>query len=57
VFDIVIDAINGAGVAYNATVVVNIPGGTALGTVQLVVETGTNKGPVVIQGLSRRSTE
>jgi hypothetical protein len=50
VFDIVIDAINGAGVAYNATVVVNVPGGTALGAVQLVAETGTNKGPGVIQG-------
>ncbi len=50
VFDIVIDAINGAGVAYNATVVVNVPGGIALGAVQLVAETGTNKGPGIIQG-------
>jgi hypothetical protein len=50
VFDVVIDAINGAAVAYNATVVVNVPSGTALGAVQLVAETGTNKGPGIIQG-------
>jgi len=50
VLDVVIDAINGAGVAYNATVVVNVTSGTALGTVQLVAETGTNTGPGIIQG-------
>lgn len=49
-FDVVIDAVTGAGLAYNATVVPGIPGGTNLGAVQIVAETGTATGPGVLQG-------
>jgi hypothetical protein len=51
VFDVVVDAVSGSGVAYNATVVVNVPGGTDVGTVPLVAETGTPNGPATIQGI------
>jgi hypothetical protein len=49
-FDLVIVAINGAGIAYNATVVANIPVGSSLGKIPLVAETGTATGPGTIQG-------
>lgn len=49
-YDVVADAINGAGVAYNATVAIGVPGGTNLGTMALVAETGTNTGPTTFQG-------
>jgi len=49
-FDVVVVAINGAGVAYNAAVVVNVPIGTSLGKVPLVAETGAPTGPATIQG-------
>ncbi len=50
-FDVVVDAVNSSGtVAYNATVVLNVPGGTALGAVQLVKETGQAIGPGILQG-------
>jgi len=49
-FDIVVVAINGAGIAYNAAVVVNVPGGSALGKIPLVAELGTATGPGTIQG-------
>lgn len=52
VFDVVVDAVS-AGLAFNATVVLNVPGGTALtGTsaIRLVAETGTATGPGKIQG-------
>jgi len=49
VFDVVVDAIKGS-VAYNATVALNVPGGTALGNIPLVAETGTATGPGTIQG-------
>jgi hypothetical protein len=48
-FDVVVDAVNGS-VAYNATVVVNVPGGTALNGLRLVAETGQTTGPGVLQG-------
>ncbi|HKW55807.1 MAG TPA: DUF4382 domain-containing protein [Candidatus Acidoferrum sp.] len=51
VFDVVADAVSGTGTAYNATVVVNVPGGTDVGAVPLVAETGTAKGPATIQGI------
>src|SRR5260370_567676 len=51
VFDIVVDAVSASGTAYNATVVVNVPGGTDAGAVPLVAETGTAKGPGTIQGI------
>lgn len=50
VFDVVADAVSG-GTAYNATVVVNVPGGTDVGALSLVAETGTTKGPATIQGI------
>jgi len=50
-FDVIVDAVNSSGaVAYNATVVLNVPGGTALGAVQLVKETGQATGPGILQG-------
>jgi hypothetical protein len=54
VFDVVADAVSGSGTsatAYNATVVVNVPGGTDVGALPLVAETGTAKGPATIQGI------
>lgn len=54
VFDLVSDALTTSGTAYNATVVLNVPGGTNLGTVPLVAETpptaGASTGPGTIQG-------
>jgi Domain of unknown function (DUF4382) len=49
-FDVVIVAINGAGVAYNAAVVTNVPGGSSLGKIPLIAETGPATGPGTIQG-------
>lgn len=49
VFDVVIDAVS-SGTAYNATVVLNVPGGTDVGAVPLLAETGAVKGPATIQG-------
>jgi hypothetical protein len=51
VFDVVVDAVNTTGTAYNATAVVNIPGGTDVGTLPLMAETGTPKGAATIQGV------
>jgi hypothetical protein len=51
VFDVVVDAVSSSGTAYNATVVVNVPGGTDVGALPLVAETGTTIGPGTIQGL------
>jgi len=48
-FDVVAVAINGAGVAYNATVAVGVPGGTNLGKIPLTAEAGTT-GPTTFQG-------
>ncbi len=52
VFDVVVDAVSSFGTAYNATVVVNVPGGTDVGTLPLVAETGAAKGPGTIQGIA-----
>jgi Domain of unknown function (DUF4382) len=49
-FDVVIVAIDGTGVAYNAAVVVNVPGGSALGKIPLIAEIGPPNGPGTIQG-------
>jgi len=46
-FDIVATAINGAGIAYNATVVLNVPGGTNVGNIPLEPETGGDRKSVV----------
>ena len=43
-------AINGAGVAYNATVVLNVPGGTNVGNIPLQPETGGATGPATLEG-------
>src|SRR6266568_160929 len=54
VFDVVSDALTSLGTAYNVTVVLNVVGGTNLGTVPLVAETpataGASTGPGTIQG-------
>ncbi len=53
-FDVVTDALTSSGTAYDATVVLNVPGGTNLGAVPLVAETpataGASTGPGTIQG-------
>src|SRR6266581_202268 len=53
VFDVVSDALTSSGTAYNVTVVLNVVGGTNLGTVPLVAETpataGASTGPGTIQ--------
>jgi len=48
--DVVAVGINGAGVAYNATVAVGVPGGTNLGAIPLTAETGASTGPATFQG-------
>ena len=55
-FDVVVVAINGAGVAYNATVAVGVAGGTALGAIPLVAETGAATGPATLQGFVTATT-
>ncbi len=55
-YDVVAVAINGAGVAYGATVITGVQPGNALGTVPLVAEVGTNKSPVSITGQVTTST-
>ena len=52
-FDVVVVAINGAGVAYNATVAVGVPGGTNLGAIPLTAEAG---GPTTFQGFVTATT-
>ena len=49
-FDVVAVAINGAGVAYNATVVTGVPGGTNLGNITVIPETGASAAPATLQG-------
>lgn len=49
-FDVVAVAINGAGVAYNATVVTGVPGGTNIGDITVIPETGASTAPATLQG-------
>ncbi len=49
-------AINGAGVAYNATVETAVLGGTNVGTIPLIAETGTTPGPATFQGFVTATT-
>jgi hypothetical protein len=56
VFDVVAVAINGAGVAYNATVETAVPGGTNVGMIPLIAETGTTPGPATFQGFVTATT-
>jgi Domain of unknown function (DUF4382) len=55
-FDVVVVAIDGSGVAYNATVAAGVPGGTNLGAIPLIPETGTSTGPATFQGNVTAST-
>jgi hypothetical protein len=56
-FDVVVVAINGAGVAYNATIAIGVPGGTKLTTIPLVAESGgASTGPGTIQGFVTATT-
>ncbi len=50
-FDVVVVAIDGAGLAYNATVAVGVLGGTNLGATPLIPETGATPGPATLQGI------
>src|SRR5260370_35331732 len=53
-FDVVTDALTASGTAYNATVGLNVPGGTSLGAVPLVAEppatAAASTGPGTIPG-------
>jgi hypothetical protein len=55
-FDVVVTAINGAGVAYDATIAVGVPGGTDLGSIPLAAETGASTGPGTLQGFVTATT-
>lgn len=55
-FDLVVVAINGGGVAYNATVALGVLGGTNLGAIPLIPETGTATGPATFQGTITATT-
>jgi len=52
-FDVVVVTINGAGLAYDATVAVGVPGGTNLGAIPLTAEAG---GPTTFQGFVTATT-
>jgi hypothetical protein len=56
IFDVVAVAINGAGVAYNATIETSVPGGTNVGMIPLIAETGTIPGPATFQGFVTATT-
>ncbi|MGA9972708.1 MAG: DUF4382 domain-containing protein [Candidatus Acidiferrales bacterium] len=49
-FDVVVVAINGAGLVYNATVAVGVLGGTNLGAIPLTPETGATPGAATLRG-------
>lgn len=55
-FDLVVVAINGAGVAYDATIALGVPGGTDLGAIPLAAETGASTGPATLQGFVTATT-
>jgi hypothetical protein len=51
-FDVVAVAINGSGVAYDATIVVGVPSSDSdLGAIPLIAETGDETGPAKIEGI------
>ncbi|MCL4522876.1 MAG: DUF4382 domain-containing protein [Acidobacteria bacterium] len=50
-FDVVAVAVDGAGIAYNATIALNVSAGTAMGKIPLIAETGVATGPGTIQGV------
>jgi uncharacterized protein DUF4382 len=55
-YDVVAVGINGAGVAYAATVITGVPQGTTMGNVSLVAETTTNTTQASLQGMVTTST-
>ena len=50
-FDVVVVAINGNGVAYNATVAANVPGGTNLNLIPINMETTSPNTPTTFRGV------
>jgi hypothetical protein len=55
-YDVVAVAIDGAGVAYGASVVFNVPAGTTLGAIPLLANASAPNGPGTIQGVVTAST-
>jgi hypothetical protein len=55
-FDVVAVATDGAGAAYDATVVLNVPVGANLGAIPLVRESGASTGPAKIEGFVTASS-
>ncbi|MGH9686494.1 MAG: hypothetical protein ACRD5K_05315 [Candidatus Acidiferrales bacterium] len=50
-FDLIAVAINGSGVAYDATVILNISTGTSLGAIPLIAESDGSSRPATIEGI------
>jgi hypothetical protein len=55
-YDLVVSAVNGAGVAYGATVITDVQPGNALGTVPLVEQMGSSTAPASLTGQVTTST-
>jgi len=55
-FDVVVVAVNGSGVAYDATVVVGVPAGSNLGAIPLIPETGEATGLAKVEGFVTASS-
>jgi hypothetical protein len=51
-YDVVVTAVNGAGVAYATTLTVGVQPGNALGKIQMIAQTGANTGPASLTGLA-----
>ena len=49
-FDVVATSLTTGGLAYNATILLNVPGGTNLGSIPLQAETGPSTGPATLHG-------
>jgi hypothetical protein len=50
-YDVVAAAVNGAGVAYAATITTGVQPGNSLGNIQMVAQTGASTGPASLTGL------
>lgn len=55
-FDVVAVAVSGTDAAYNPTIAVGIPGGTNLGAIPVIPETGAPSGPATFQGFVTATT-
>jgi hypothetical protein len=49
-YDVVAVAVSGTGVAYAATITTGVPGGTSMGNIPMIAQTGTNTSNAIITG-------